>query len=313
MTAWAQAAPEKTNGASAWVRLFWAMVIGTLCTACNWTMVALMPAIQAEFDLTRTESSYPYVATMLGLLVGNPLLGRFGDRAGITAVLIAASVVSCPRYIAAGTAAGFGALLVAQVAIGVGTAAALGPRTADMSHCFVRRRGLAVAMVSGSTYLSGAVSTTAIPNILHFGDWRLVAGMLMDRIGAIRVLLAASTLPMPALALCMPLDEVVSFAVVSLVFGIAQGGIISSYQILVRSYLPARVAGTAIGAVSMATLLGMTFDGWLAGWIYGHRRTYFLAFMSGIAWNLVNLLLTGVIFFRLRRAGHASGWRPMAQ
>jgi MFS family permease len=45
--------------------------------------------------------------------------------------------------------------------------------------------------------------------------------------------------------------------VVSLVFGLAQGGIVPAYAIIVREYMPAREAGARVGFVIMATILGM--------------------------------------------------------
>ena len=44
---------------------------------------------------------------------------------------------------------------------------------------------------------------------------------------------------------------------VSLVFGLAQGGIVPGYAIIVREYMPARVAGTWVGFVMMSTVAGM--------------------------------------------------------
>jgi cyanate permease len=39
----------------------------------------------------------------------------------------------------------------------------------------------------------------------------------------------------------------------------------------------------------MATILGMALGGWLSGAIFDLTGSYRLAFVNGIAWNLLNL------------------------
>src|SRR5690606_37695735 len=72
---------------------------------------------------------------------------------------------------------------------------------------------------------------------------RIVSGAIVDKIGAVRILLAGSVLQMLALFLYIPYDGLASLYVVSLIFGLAQGGILPSYPLIVREYLPARTAG----------------------------------------------------------------------
>jgi MFS family permease len=128
---------------------------------------------------------------------------------------------------------------------------------------------------------------------------RIVSGLLIDRIGAIRVLLIGSVLQMLALCLYIPLNGLASLYIVSLIFGLAQGGILPSYPMIVRDYLPARSAGATIGTVSMATQFGMAFGGWLSGWIYDQTQSYLLAFVNGIGWNAVNIVLILFLLWRV--------------
>ena len=67
-----------------------------------------------------------------------------------------------------------------------------------------------------------------------------------------------------------------SLYVISALFGLFQGGIVPSYAIIVREYFSPREAGTRIGLVLMATLLGMALGGWMSGAIFDLRR-----FLSG--------------------------------
>ncbi|MEO0864892.1 MAG: MFS transporter, partial [Pseudomonadota bacterium] len=118
---------------------------------------------------------------------------------------------------------------------------------------------------------------------------RLVSGLLADVLGGVRTLLLGSVLQAVALALYLPSDALISLYVVSLVFGLSQGGIVPSYAIIVREYMPAREAGARVGFVLMATILGMALGGWLSGLIYDLSGSYSLAFWNGILWNGLNI------------------------
>ena len=135
---------------------------------------------------------------------------------------------------------------------------------------------------------------------------RLASGWLSDRIGGLRVLLIGSALQTIALGLYLPSDGLTSLYVVSLVFGLSQGGLVPSYAIIVREYMPAREAGRRIGVVMMATIVGMALGGWASGAIFDATGSYQLAFLHGIAWNLLNLGIAALILFRGHRPATAA-------
>lgn len=392
-----------TDSAYSWRRLVFSVLIGIVSNASLWTSVALMPSLQASFALTRMEASYPYIAIMFGFLLGSPVLGRWSDRHGISRVLIGASMVSCVGYILGGWTQNFMLFLLSQVLVGLGTSVGFAPLTADISHWFHRRRGLAVAIVSSSGYMSGVFWTTVIASILQDdGTWRdvhlmigigllaiiplsfllrrrvprhvldeadrssaqkvndtgisptaikwilaiagiscciamampqihivalcldlgysiaqgnellsimlvggivsrLISGVIIDKVGAVRILLLGSVLQMLALILYIPFDGWASLYVVSLVFGLAQGGILPAYPLIVREYLPARTAGATIGFVSTATQFGMASGGWLSGWIYDQTGSYFAAFLNGIGWNFINIVLVSLLLLNMKK------------
>ncbi len=130
---------------------------------------------------------------------------------------------------------------------------------------------------------------------------RLVSGLVADRLGGVVTLLIGSTLQCVALFLYLPFDGMVSLYLVSLVFGLAQGGIVPSYAIIVREFLPAREAGARVGFVIMATIFGMALGGWMSGWIYDLTGSYRAAFLNGIGWNLMNMTVVGLLLLRARR------------
>ncbi|MDP2119549.1 MAG: MFS transporter, partial [Hoeflea sp.] len=115
-----------------------------------------------------------------------------------------------------------------------------------------------------------------------------------------------STLQCIALFLYLPFDGLVPLYVVSLIFGLSQGGIVPSYALIVREYLPAKEAGARVGFVIMATIAGMALGGWMSGWIYDLTGSYQAAFLNGIAWNVLNIAIIGLLLFKSRaRRGEA--------
>jgi MFS family permease len=118
---------------------------------------------------------------------------------------------------------------------------------------------------------------------------RLISGLICDRIGGLRTLLLGSVLQGTALLMFLPFDGMVSLYLVSAMFGLFQGGIVPSYAIIVREHFKPQEAGVRVGAVIMATMLGMALGGWMSGWVFDITGSYRAAFLNGIAWNLLNL------------------------
>jgi MFS family permease len=110
-----------------------------------------------------------------------------------------------------------------------------------------------------------------------------------------------------ALMAYIPFDGLASLYIVSLVFGLSQGGIVPSYAIIVREYLPAREAGQRVGLVIMATIVGMALGGWLSGLIYDITGSYQAAFLNGIAWNFLNIFIMILILWRTSERRTARG------
>jgi MFS family permease len=131
---------------------------------------------------------------------------------------------------------------------------------------------------------------------------RLVSGAICDRIGGLRTLLLGSVLQGLALLLFLPFDGLVSLYLVSALFGLFQGGIVPSYAIIVREHFPAAGAAGRVGIVLTATLLGMALGGWMSGKVFDLTGSYDAAFVNGIAWNLLNLVIVLLLMRGVRRA-----------
>ena len=170
---------------------------------------------------------------------------------------------------------------------GVGCCVAMSmPQVHIVALCVDRGYGPAVGAEMLSLMLLGGVVS------------RLISGLVADRLGGVLTLLIGSVLQMLALFLYLPAGGLVSLYVVSLIFGLAQGGIVPAYALIVREYMPAREAGARVGFVIMATILGMALGGWMSGWIHDVTGSYQLAFINGIIWNGLNIAIMLLILTR---------------
>ena len=129
---------------------------------------------------------------------------------------------------------------------------------------------------------------------------RVASGFIADRIGGVRTLLLGSLLQGVALFLYLMFDGLFSLYLISALFGLFQGGIVPSYAIITREYFSPREAGTRVGLVIMATVVGMAGGGWLSGVIFDLTGSYQAAFLNGLAWNLVNLSVVAFLLLRGR-------------
>jgi MFS family permease len=129
---------------------------------------------------------------------------------------------------------------------------------------------------------------------------RVASGFIADRIGGVRTLLLGSVLQGTALLLYLPFDGLMSLYAISALFGLFHGGIVPSYTIIVREYFPAKEAGTRVGLVIFATVIGMALGGWMSGAIFDLTGSYQAAFLNGIGWNLLNVSIVTFLLLRSR-------------
>jgi len=366
-------------------------------------VVVVLPEIQAEFGVDRSDASLPFTMTMIGFGVGNLVNGKLVDRFGIVRPIMGAAVLLGIGFsLGAVSNSIWSFALIQGVCIGMGSAVSFGPLIADISHWFEKRRGIAVAAVASGNYIAGCIWPLLTKELIEAGGWRdayffagmvsviimlplalllrrriphhilenirgdgaqstgrrqidfssrtlqlllcvagisccvamsmpqvhivaycfdlgfgvaagaemlslmlaggivsrLLSGMLADYIGGVRTVLLGSFLQCLALFLYLPFDGLASLYIVSLVFGLSQGGLVPSYAIIIREYLPAKEAGERVGMVMMMTVLGMAIGGWMSGLIYDLTGSYQAAFINGIAWNMVNMGIMALLLWR---------------
>jgi len=123
---------------------------------------------------------------------------------------------------------------------------------------------------------------------------KIVCGLVADRVGAKRVLVAGLALQAVAVSLYLVTRETASFYAVAMMFGFAYGGVMPLYAILVRDYFGDRIMGTVFGAVAFTSTLGMALGPWAGGWLYDAFGSYFWLFLGscGIGLGAVAIAFT---------------------
>ncbi|HET9904542.1 MAG TPA: MFS transporter [Xanthobacteraceae bacterium] len=156
----------------AWFRLGISLLIGTLANVGMWSYVVALPTVQAAFSASRADASLPFTLTMIGFGVGGVAMGRLADRAGIMLPVMLGALLIGLGYVGAGFAANLWAFAATHLVIGFGTSAAFGPLMADVSHWFLRRRGVAVAIAACGNYVAGTVWPPVLQHFLDSSGWR---------------------------------------------------------------------------------------------------------------------------------------------
>lgn len=159
-----------------------------------------------------------------------------------------------------------------------------------MVHIVAHCSDLGFASARGAEMLSILLACAFVSRIAY--------GWLADRIGGLMTLLIGSALQLCGLALYTVIDSLFGLYAVSVFYGLGYGGIVPMYAIIVRELFPERQAGWRIGIVFLFGTIGMALGGYLGGVIYDWTASYAIAFMFGIGFNVLNLLLVGFLVWR---------------
>ena len=259
-----------------------------ICASGNYLAGALWPPV-AQWGIEHFGWRTTYIALGLFCSVGMALLAlRMRQRPPAIAQEVAPTGVAVgPKERPFGLPPAHAQLLLCVAGVACCTAMAM-PQVHIVAYC----TDLGYGAARGAEMLSLMLAAGIVS--------RLVSGWICDHIGGIRTLLLGSALQGTALLLFLPAGGMASLYLVSALFGLFQGGIVPSYAIIVREHFPAREAGARVGAVIMATFVGMALGGWMSGWIFDATGSYRAAFLNGIGWNLLNLSIAGWLFWRTR-------------
>ena len=164
---------DQPDSPYAWLRLSFALVIGAIGGVGMWSVPVTLPAVQADFGVDRAAASLPYALVMIGVAISGVWFGRLVDRLGIAIPLTLGAIAMGTGYIASSFAPNIVVYALIQgVLIGAGAAAFFAPLMADMSHWFVRRRGIAVGIVASGNYVAGAIWPKPLEYAIATSGWR---------------------------------------------------------------------------------------------------------------------------------------------
>jgi MFS family permease len=159
---------------AAWARLGLAVLLSTIGGVGMWSVVVVLPAVEAEFGAARAGASLPYSFTMIGFAFGGVVMGRLADRFGVSVPVALGAVALCIGYaLSALTTSVWAFALVHGILIGfLGSSASFSPLLADISHWFERRRGIAVAICASGNYVAGTVWPPLVQRLVEAFGWR---------------------------------------------------------------------------------------------------------------------------------------------
>jgi len=124
-----------------------------------------------------------------------------------------------------------------------------------------------------------ATTVLSVAGLASLGG-RILCGLIADRVGAKRTLVAGLALQAIAVSLYLFTGQLSGFYGVAMLFGFSYGGVMPLYAILVREYFGERIMGAVFGAVSAASTLGMAIGPVAGGWVYDALGSYFWMFLA---------------------------------
>jgi MFS family permease len=178
----------------AWLRLTISLLLSTIAGIGMWSAVVALPAVQADFGIDRATASLPFAFAFSGYAFGGALMGRLADHLGVVTPLTIGAVMLGLGYVSSSFSVAPWQYAIAYGLIGIGSSAASAPLMADISHWFIRQRGIAVAIVSCGSYVAGTIWPPAIEYALTSVGWRQTHAL-------IGVLSMVTMLPLISLAL----------------------------------------------------------------------------------------------------------------
>ena len=129
---------------------------------------------------------------------------------------------------------------------------------------------------------------------------RVGIARLADSIGGVRSLLLASGIQTVTIFWFSQASGMEGLVTVAVMFAIGYGGVIPSYAIIVREKIPLSHVGRVTGTVLFFGNMGMALGGYLGGVIYVATGGYPVAYAVGALAGVVNLIIIGGLFLRLR-------------
>jgi MFS family permease len=152
--------------------------------------------------------------------------------------------------------------------------------------CCMAHSGPIFHVVSYAMYCGlgpmAAVSVYSVEGLAGLGG-RVAVGLLADRFGAKRVLIATLATQALAIAAYLRVNELSEFYTLAVIFGVAYGGGMPLYASLARDYFGQHIMGTVFGAATMLSSLGMALGPVAGGWVFDTFHNYAWLYIASAA------------------------------
>ena len=154
----------------------------------------------------------------------------------------------------------------------------------------------------GDLGLSPARGTEAISLILLTAVAATFAmGRLSDHIGPLRVSILCALIQITSLVGFVFVESLSGIYTLSVIHGIPYIAIVQGYALILRQLYGPAIAGWRLGVVMLFAMAGMAVGGWLGGAIFDVTLDYRAAFQAALGFNLLNLMLLGLLYLGRRR------------
>lgn len=149
-----------------------------------------------------------------------------------------------------------------------------------------------------------AVSVFGVAGLAGLGG-RIGLGIAADRLGVKPVLVAGLLVQALAVGAYVFVSELKEFYALSVIFGLAYGGVMPLYAVLVRDFFGPRIMGTLFGAVSMFASVGMALGPWAGGYVFDTFASYAWLYLGSFGIGLAAVAIAQT--FRPGRAPPPQG------
>jgi MFS family permease len=140
------------------------------------------------------------------------------------------------------------------------------------------------AMLCGASALAAASIYSVEGFAGLFG--RVIFGVLADRIGVRRVIVAGLVLQAGGIYAYIYVSELTQFYMLAMVLGLVYGGVMPLYSVLARDYFGPKVMGTVLGGITMTSSIGMAFGPIGGGWLFDTFGDYHWLYVASAAVGL---------------------------
>jgi MFS family permease len=149
--------------------------------------------------------------------------------------------------------------------------------------------------------ISTTLGATMLSVLLGMGFFsRQGWGWLSDRLGGLPTAMLSSLMQCAAMSGFLFTQDTVGLFTVATAFGIGFSALIPAYVLTIRDHYPLREAHWRVPFLLLFSGSGMATGGWLAGYLYDSYGYYIPAFGTGVAFNVVNIIILAMLLVRQR-------------